>query len=798
MMAPDNRKLFCHEEQFRLLVDSVKDYAIFMLDPNGFILTWNSGAERIKGFTSEEIVGEHFAMLYPISDRVQGKPDQSLAMAKQLGRYEEEGWRLRRNGELFWARVTLTTICDDSGKFIGFSKVTRDLSETRNYEEQLLRYQTQLEESVQQKSRELSFANQNLQTRDDAYQLMVDSVADHAIFTVSKEDKITSWNDNAAKMYGYEATEILGQDRAVLFSQSDVEVGVPKYQLKTALAEGKSTEEGWRVRKDGSLFWAIGTIAPLFNAQSDLIGFVKIVRDLTEKKNADSKVATLLEELQLRDRAICAAPIGIVIYRVVQKSPNLVYVSPGFETVTGYTGRDLFDQSFNLFTTRSEYREKLLALDESVRLPRQWSCQLPAKRKNGEEYWLSCEILPASNGGVSHSKGENFVVVLFSDVTQRKNVEDMLRQSQKMEAVGLLAGGIAHDFNNSLSIILSHCEFLFSDLEDKAHKDSVAAISSAVSQATELTSQLLSISRKQTQFPTPVNLNNVVFDTYNMLRRLLPEKVELKIELDRSIGKSTLDSTQVSQVLVNLILNAKDAMPDGGTIKIQTQAIEFTDCYCNTFVNIPAGRYILLSVSDNGEGIPDEIHSRIFDPFFTTKGAGKGTGLGLAIVHGIVQQSMGHIGAYSEIGKGTDFRIYFPLDDEQLTSTTSDKMVQHSPSRSTKILAFSFNSSLQRMLAATLSIPGFQILFATDRDSARQLLQEHGDIELLLLDIANSQMLSLLGDEELVPSGNKAKILVLTGLPSLHENFPHLCFLNKPFAGAELILRIRELLARPR
>ena len=254
-----------NEERYHLMVEGVKDYAIFMLDANGYIQTWNDGAKRIKGYNSNEIIGKHFSIFYRAEDLENKKPERELTIAIKEGRYEEDGWRVKKNGSVFWANVVLTALYSEQNKLIGFSKLTRDLTERKRKEEEL-------------------------QQSEERYRSLVEQVTDYGIFMLDEKGRIASWNEGARRIKGYNADEIIGKYFAIFYPEEDILNGKPAYELKVARAEGKFEEEGWRLKKDGSRFWANVVITAVYNKQGILVGFSKVTRDLTERKKSEREL----------------------------------------------------------------------------------------------------------------------------------------------------------------------------------------------------------------------------------------------------------------------------------------------------------------------------------------------------------------------------------------------------------------------------------------------------------------------------------------------------------------------------
>jgi PAS domain S-box-containing protein len=262
------------EERYRLMVEGVRDYAIFMLDPNGYILTWNEGAKRTKGYSSSEIIGKHFSTFYTLNDLEDKKPERELRIAIATGKYEEEGWRVKKNGSVFWANVVITALFNETNKLIGFSKVTRDLTERKENEE-------------------------NLRQSEERYRSLVEQITDYGIFMMDEKGRIISWNEGAKKIKGYTAEEIIGKYFSIFYAEEDILNGKPAYELKIALAKGAYEEEGWRLRKDGSLFWASIVITAIYDKDGTHIGFSKVTRDLTERKESERALRESYERYRL-------------------------------------------------------------------------------------------------------------------------------------------------------------------------------------------------------------------------------------------------------------------------------------------------------------------------------------------------------------------------------------------------------------------------------------------------------------------------------------------------------------------
>lgn len=395
-------------------------------------------------------------------------------------------------------------------------------------------------------------------------------------------------------------------------------------------------------------------------------------------------------------------------------------------------------------------------------------------------------------------------LVLASDITQRKQLEDQFRQSQKMEAVGRLAGGVAHDFNNLLTAITGYCELLLNDLPDGVPmKRDIGEIKKAGDRAATLTRQLLAFSRRQVLQPQVLNLNEVVANLEKMLERLIGEDIDLVTILDHQLSNVTADRGQIEQVIMNLAVNARDAMPHGGKLTIETANIDLDAAYARKHAEVQPGPYVLLAVTDTGLGMDEETIAHLFEPFFTTKEVGKGTGLGLSTVYGIVKQSGGHIWAYSEAGRGSSFKIYLPRIDGSPPPAQGDATVQRPKPGSETILIVEDADVVRSLARKVLETSGYRVLLAANGFEALQVSAGYdGPIHLMVSDVVMPQMSGRELSERLAATRPEMKILFISGYPGkaiAHHGVldPDTDFLQKPFTPASLARKVREVLDRP-
>ncbi len=416
-------------------------------------------------------------------------------------------------------------------------------------------------------------------------------------------------------------------------------------------------------------------------------------------------------------------------------------------------------------------------------------------RADGEEFPVEATISQLKTGS------ERLYTVILRDISVRKRTEDELRQAQKMEAVGHLAGGIAHEFNNYLGIIMGYADLLEQEeVQSESLRLGLGEIKGATQRAASLTRQLLTFSRKQLIEPTVLDLNASVWDAHKLLRRLIPANIDLIPVLHTDLGKVRADPAQVQQILINLVVNARDAMPQGGKITIETAEVVLDEEFASRHVDVLPGDYVMLSVGDTGEGMDAETLPHIFEPFFTTKQVGKGTGLGLSTTYGIVLQSGGHITVASVRGRGTTFRIYLPKLVETSNNGSTAQHPKPLPAAIATILLVEDESGLRRLMRLTLERHGYRVLEAKDGAEGLSVYRQNLEhIDLVVTDLAMPRMTGLQLKEKLVALRSSIKVLLISGFADdVLNNREQIAnagdFLEKPFQPNELARKVREML----
>jgi two-component system cell cycle sensor histidine kinase/response regulator CckA len=605
---------------FHLLVESVSEYAIFILDPAGCVVSWNPAAERIFGYRAEEIISKHFSCLFTPEDISTGEPSQTLEHALQNGNYVKETRRVRKDGSVFCAVTTVSDLKDSFGNHSGFAEVTRDITERK------------LAQQALEKERDLSAAI--LGSLPGVY------------YMYDETGHFLRWNRKFEEISGYSPQEI-ARMHPLDFFEADKQLVAER--IKSVFATGSSEVEGVIVSKSGlrTPYYFNGIRAEL-DGQRCLLG---MGIDISPRRQAEEALRAADQWLRL---AATAANVGLWDWDL---STNQVSFSREWKSQLGYAEHEI-GSSFDEWQSRVHpddledalHRMRAFIADPSIK----YTTEFRLRHRDGSYRWI------LSQGSLLFNDQKIPIRMLGShvDVTEQRHAQMQRQQTQKMEALGQMAAGVAHDFNNVLTVINGYSALLLDELPVGDHKRGLLnKIQEAGVRAGTLTQQLLMFCRQQTVTLTILNLNNVIENMQKMLEQLIGAGITLNTDLSPVLGAVKADESQISQILLNLVVNARDAMPKGGSVTVHTRNV--LPAESSTF-DRPAGDYVLLSVSDTGCGMNDAVKARIFEPFFTTKPAGTGTGLGLATVHGIVKQSNGHIAVSSEPGRGTTFQVFLP------------------------------------------------------------------------------------------------------------------------------------------
>jgi PAS domain S-box-containing protein len=592
---------------------------------------------------------------------------------------------------------------------------------------------------------------------------------------------ITSWNTGAERLFGYSADEMIGRSVALLVPEGgDVEIA----GISELVRAGERAEfEAERLRKDGTLVEVSSTVSPVRDATRTIIGASAISRDIGERKRLEEQLRRSEESYRhLFDRH----PGSMWLFE--PETLRFLAVNDAAIATYGYT------------------REEFLAMTiADIRPTEDRSALEKALRDGAREYvhagvWRhlkkdGTQIEASVFSNLVEFEGQQARLVLAQDVTEQRRLEEQLLQGQKMEAIGSLAGGIAHDFNNILLVIRGHSAGLLRELGNDRLRDSVQQIDRAAERAAEFTHQLLAFSRQQVLRLEVTDLNPLVVETLRLLRRMLGDDIQVDIQLDPEVGSILIDRGQLGQAILNLVVNASDAMPGGGTLTVRTANVELDEAYASTHDEVAPGSYVLLQVTDSGTGMDAETQRRIFDPFFTTKE--QGTGLGLATVYGLVKQSRGHIWLYSEPLMGSTFKLYFPVTDDEATPSLEAGVVE-SLEGDEMILLVEDTEMVRSLVTSTLEFYGYSVLAAADGVEAQELAARH-QIDLLMTDVVMPHMNGRELAESLLAHYPHVKVLFTSGYPAdtiiRHGiSTARTAFIEKPYVPDELARKIREVL----
>jgi two-component system cell cycle sensor histidine kinase/response regulator CckA len=501
-------------------------------------------------------------------------------------------------------------------------------------------------------------------------------------------------------------------------------------------------------------------------------------------------------ELRMLDRAIGAVSQGILITDPHLPDHPIVYASPGFERLSGYAVDEVLGKNCRFLQGTGTDPASIVLLHEAIRDGRTSTVEVLNYRKDGTSFWNQLTVSPVRD---SSGQVTNFVGVQ-TDVTGRRQLESQLRQAQKMEAVGRLAGGVAHDFNNLLCVILSYSEMMLGDLKKgDPIRGEIEEIHCAARRAADLTRQLLMFSRQQVLEPKVLDLNDMLAGMDKMLRRLLGADVDLVTLRAQHLGRVRADPSSVEQVIMNLVVNARDAMPTGGTLTTETANVVLDETYAQAHLGVKPGPHVMLAVTDTGTGIDKATRARIFEPFFTTKESGKGTGLGLSTVFGVVQQSRGSISVHSEVGKGTTFAVYLPLVDAAVEVVREAESVTTSRGSET-ILLVEDDDQVRIVARGILSRSGYHVIEASNAGEALLCSEEHcGAIDLLLSDVVMPQVSGPALAKRLASDRPEMKVLCMSGYTDdsivRHGVLEaQIAYLQKPFTPDTLTGRVRDVL----
>jgi PAS domain S-box-containing protein len=859
------------EERFRLLVEGIRDYAIFMLDTEGRIASWNEGAERLKGYRPDEAIGQPHTLCSTAEDITEGTPTRALQVAATEGRYEDETLLVRKDGSRFRANLIITALRDAEGHLRGFVDVTRDITE-RMQAEEALRTSEELFRGLLQllpvgvyscdrdgllkhynrRAVELWARLPALNDTDERFcgsfkmywpdgtfiprdQVPMAEVLrtgveirgieavferpDHSRITIElyiiplkdTEGNVTGaincFQDISERKRRMEA--LRESERQLAAAQQVAHLG--SWELDVATQRVTWSEEMYRVyglrheefnpsfegflervhpddrervkkinekafrdhqpfsfdhrivNPDGTVRTLHGRGELITDETGKPVKLRGIGQDITERKQAEAERDI---ERQLLKALIDQLPVGVLVSdmegRYIKANHKICEIlGTGCDELIGMT----IDEVRQLVNPTTPEGTPLTDTETPTALALR--TQHPIKpiesiitTPGGEVRRISSNaVLVVIDGGAPFGS-----VTVVADVTEQYILQEQLRQSQKMESIGTLAGGVAHDFNNLLTVILGNTQLAFRGIQPGTPlQERLFEIERAGTRATTLTRQLLAFSRRQRLERQSVNLNETINDFMKMLRRVIGEDIEVRIQESVRLDLVFADPAQIEQVVMNLAVNARDAMPGGGNLTIETRNVELEEAYQREHPYAKPGRYVQISVSDTGVGMDTETKERIFEPFFTTKETGKGTGLGLSMVYGIIKQHGGLIEVESELGRGATFHIYLPVDEKAVKEEAQEVLPPLRGGTET-ILVAEDEEALRALTRTVLEELGYTVLLAKDGAEAVEVYEANSEkIALLLFDIVMPRMGGREAYERISSPNDPVPVIFMTG-----------------------------------
>jgi PAS domain S-box-containing protein len=632
------------QNKYELLVDSVVDYAICLINLDGTIASWNIGSERSAGYTASEVLGAHLSMFYTDEARAAGEPELALVTAYEEGRVEAEGWRCRKDGTQYWANMVLDLVKTSDGTPIGYASVTRDLTERKQAEDRL-------------------------RHSEEQFRLLLQGVGDCAIYMLNQDGFITSWNTGAQRIKGYTREEILGKHLSTFYTLEDRAAGEPQRALGVAASTGRFEAEGWRVRKDGTSFWAHVIIDRITDDNGRHVGFAKVTRDITARRDADAALA---------------------------------------------------------------------------------------------------------------------------------DAREALFQSQKLEAIGQLTGGVAHDFNNLLMAVIGSLELMEPRLtHDPQALNLLGNALAGARRGAALTKRMLAFARKQELKPTAIDLRALVQEISSLLQRSAGPTITIDTVFPLTLHQTLVDGNQLELALLNLVMNARDAMPEGGHIIITSRNETIEQSGHRTA--LPPGNYVSLSVTDDGHGMDPATLERAAEPFFTTKGIGKGTGLGLSMVHGLAEQSGGRLLLRSQEGRGTTAELWLPMAGTSAAAPArAPEPEPEANATAQSILVVDDDPLIAMTITAVLNDLGHVTVEAHSAREALEQLSQKTFFDVMITDYAMPVMNGLQLIEEVQSRWPGLPIILASGYAELPEGSArNVLRLPKPFGRADLVRVVEAAVARP-
>ncbi len=725
------------------------------------VIKWVNGQVcHITGYSRAELVEHNARILYPDEEEFQHVGTVKYALIVQHGTGTVETRWKRKDGRVIDVLLSSTAL-DTNDLSLGVTFAVLDITDRKR-------------------------AEQALRESEEKYRFLVENAED--MIVVVQDDGLKYVNAKAVELSGLTEEELLATPFIELIHQDDREM-IRQRHVSRFKGEPVPERATFRfVRKDGEVRWGESNSVTVTWLGRPAV--LSIMSDITDKRRAEEERMTLVTAIeQAAETIMVTDPLG-----------TIVYVNPAFERTTGYRKDETIGQRPSILKSGQHDGQFYREIWETISTGNVWRGSFINRRKDGSVMHEEATISPVTD--VS-DRIINYVAVK-RDVSQEMLLRQQLLQAQKMEAVGTLAGGIAHDFNNLIQIIQGYADIALFDVAagQPGHAE-FQEIKQAARTAAELTQGLLAFSRKVKSDLRPVNVNHELQQVAKMLGRTIPKMIEIELNLMNDLDKVNADPAQIQQVVMNLAVNARDAMPHGGKLTIQTRNVELDADYCKLHLGTSPGRYVMIEMSDNGSGMTKNVMNHIFDPFYTTKEHGHGTGLGLSIAFGIVKNHDGHMFCYSEPGQGTTFKIYLPAalkpqehDDTQETQTP--------PGGTETILLVDDEEAVRDVGTKILGRFGYTVKTASNGRTAVELFAgETTSISLVILDLIMPEMSGTDCLRELMRVSPNVKVLIASGYSANGQIDEAIrsgakAFIRKPFEARQMLELVREVLDEPK
>lgn len=743
--------------QMAATVESSRD-AIYTVDTNRRIISWNHGAETIYGYSAEEVTGKLIDLLAP-RDRAD-EPAEIIARVLSGAKLDQlETVRQKKDGSIFDVSLTISPVFNLEGQITSIAYICQDITDRKRAERRIAQLAAIVESSKD------------------------------AIYMVDTNKIVINWNYGAELVYGFSSEEAVG--KSIDFIVPPDRAGEPA-QIMARVMNGSRVDqfETIRQKKDGSRIDVSLTISPVYNAERKIISIAIIAQDITERKRSEQQIAHLATIVESSSDAVFSTTID----------GTILNWNPGAEIIYGYSAEEIVGKSISILLAQDRKGHipgVLQRLDSGERSPNMESTHIT---KDGRKIHISYTVSP-----IKDKTGKAVAIAVINrDISDLVALEAQFRQAQKMEAIGRLAGGVAHDFNNLLTPILGFSEIGLQELESSSPmRLYFEEISKAAEGARNVTRQLLSFSQKQLLETVVFNANDLISEMSTLIRRLVGEDIQVAVNLNKNPWMIKADKTEIQQVLMNLVVNSRDAMPEGGKITIETSNFIANASYAAKHPEVGEGEYFSIEVRDTGTGMSKEVKQHLFEPFFTTKEKGKGTGLGLATSYAIIDQSRGNIIVDSEIGAGTSIKILLPrtADSVAQTKPAVESPISEKLSKGyERILLVEDNDAVRQVTNQMLTKLGYAATQASNGAEGLEIAKtDPSQFPLVLTDVVMPNMSGKQMADELLKIYPKTKVVFMSGYmdePVLQHGLSEssVILIRKPFTLSLLASKIREVL----